>query len=141
MRLNGCIPSVRVSHNYPPTQQSSMIGTGCHCRAGWGLKNVSPGTQSPPPSLLLLVEGSRILLLQCCRSTHTDHAEIRWQFGPWCYFHHLMVVVLDSSPASWARYRLLSVLRKKKKHWENQPNPGPFAFWGVENGHDVTHHP
>ena len=81
MMLNGTLPSVMVSHNYTPTHQSRVVRTSYHCRASWGLKNLSPGTYSPTPSLPFLMEGRRLSLLQCTRPADIDHAEIRWQFN------------------------------------------------------------
>lgn len=81
MMLNGTLPSVMVSHNYTPTHQSRVVRTSYHCRASWGLKNLSPGTYSPTSSLPFLMEGRRLSLLQCTRPADIDHTEIRWQFN------------------------------------------------------------
>ena len=69
------------THNYTPTHQSRVVRTSYHCRASWGLKNLSPGTYSPTSSLPFLMEGRRLSLLQCTRPADIDHTEIRWQFN------------------------------------------------------------
>lgn len=107
------IPSVLLSYNDPPTPQSSILRTSCRCQASWCLKNLSPETRSPTPSLPFLMEGRSISLLQCNVPAHIDHAEIRWQFDPLVLFApsvccagfftcHLGQVV--SSYPSWKNY-------------------------------------
>ena len=114
MMLNGTTPSVMVSYNDPPTHQSGILRTSYHCQASWGLKNLSPGTHSPTPSLPFLMEGRSISLLQCNMPAHIDHAEIRWQFDP---------LVLFSPPVCCAGFftchlgQMVSSYPAWKNHW------------------------
>lgn len=101
MMLNGPILSVMASRNYPSTQQSRVIKTSSLDWASWGLKNLSPGTCGPTPSLSFLAE----LYLYC--SAWGQCTYIIQKSGDdlvpgaictiWC-----LSAVLDSSRATWA---------------------------------------